>query len=108
MVREPLGPTDSDPVVAQVIRPRCRAGRVTFSRGRVCTPVRCSRDAMNQDRTDWEAREYADALNSATGPDLFELVREVNEKYEPRTVRSRPRRSSSRTRRATTSVSPAR
>ena len=36
-----------------------------------------------------ERRGYADALNGATGTDLLELVREVNEKYEPQTVRSR-------------------
>ena len=44
---------------------------------------------MDQDRTHWGAREYADALNDASGPDLLELVREVNEKYEPQTARSR-------------------
>jgi hypothetical protein len=63
---------------------------------------------MVQDRTDWGVLEYADALNSATGPDLLELVEEVNEKYEPQTVRSWPRGSSSTTRRATKNASPAR
>ncbi len=47
---------------------------------------------MDQDRTTWGAREYADALNDATGRDLLELVREVNEKYEPRTERRDPAR----------------
>jgi len=44
---------------------------------------------MDQDRTQWGAREYADALNRASGRDLLELVREVNEKYQPQTARSR-------------------
>ena len=53
---------------------------------------------MDQDRTAWGALEYADALNGATGRDLLELVREVNEKYEPQTVLSRSRRTSPRSR----------
>jgi hypothetical protein len=37
---------------------------------------------MDQDRTTWGAQEYAAALNSAATPtDLFELVREVNQKW---------------------------
>lgn len=37
---------------------------------------------MDQDRTDWSAREYADALNTAvTMADILELTREVNEKW---------------------------
>ena len=39
---------------------------------------------MDQDRTTWGAREYADALSSAATPtELFDLVREVNEKWAP-------------------------
>jgi hypothetical protein len=37
---------------------------------------------MAQDRTDWSAREYADALNNAvTMADILELTREVDEKW---------------------------
>jgi hypothetical protein len=37
---------------------------------------------MDQDRTNWGAREYTDALNRAATPtDLFDLVQEVNEKW---------------------------
>ena len=36
---------------------------------------------MDQDRTTWGAREYADALNRAAATDLFNLVQEVNEKW---------------------------
>ena len=36
---------------------------------------------MDQDRTSWGAREYADALNSARATELLELVQEVNEKW---------------------------
>ena len=37
---------------------------------------------MDQDRNSWGAREYAIALNDAATPaDLFELVREVNQKW---------------------------
>ena len=47
---------------------------------------------MDQDRTTWDAQDYAVALNSAATPtDLFELVQEVNQKWgrgpdEPRRV----------------------
>jgi hypothetical protein len=36
---------------------------------------------MDQDRTNWGAREYADALNRATAVELVELAQEVNEKW---------------------------
>jgi len=36
---------------------------------------------MNQDRTNWGASEYADALNGATAVELLELAQEVNEKW---------------------------
>jgi hypothetical protein len=37
---------------------------------------------MDQDRTNWGAREYADALNRAgTVADILELAQEVNEKW---------------------------
>ena len=37
---------------------------------------------MDQDRTNWGAREYADALNRAeTRADILELAQEVNEKW---------------------------
>ncbi len=37
---------------------------------------------MDQDRTHWGAREYADALNRASTPtELLELAQEVNEKW---------------------------
>jgi hypothetical protein len=47
---------------------------------------------MDQDRTTWDAQDYAVALNSAATPtDLFHLVQEVNHKWgrrpdEPRRV----------------------
>jgi hypothetical protein len=37
---------------------------------------------MDQDRTKWSARQYADALNGAeTVTDILELAQEVNEKW---------------------------
>ena len=36
---------------------------------------------MDQDRTNWGAREYADALNGATAVELAALAQEVNEKW---------------------------
>ena len=36
---------------------------------------------MDQDRTRWGAREYADALNSASATELLQLAQEVNEKW---------------------------
>ena len=37
---------------------------------------------MDQDRTNWSAREYADALNRAvTVADIRELAQEVNAKW---------------------------
>jgi len=39
---------------------------------------------MDQDRTHWSAREYADALNRARAvADIRELALEVNEKWGP-------------------------
>jgi hypothetical protein len=40
------------------------------------------RQTMDQDRTNWSAREYADALNRAvTVAGIRELAQEVNEKW---------------------------
>jgi len=37
---------------------------------------------MDQDRTTWTARQYADALNGAgTVAEVLQLVREVNERW---------------------------
>ena len=36
---------------------------------------------MGQDRTDWSAWEYADALNHASAAEVLELADEVNEKW---------------------------
>jgi hypothetical protein len=37
---------------------------------------------MDQDRSNWGVREYADALNRAATPaDLFALIHEVNQKW---------------------------
>jgi len=40
------------------------------------------RHAVDQDRTNWSARQYADALNGAgTVAELLELAQEVNERW---------------------------